>query len=144
MTVDRLTEYSPALCEAFNRLLPQLSAQLTSPDEGRIRQILAAENTALLAAMEQGRILGLLTLVWYDVPSGRKAWIEDVVVDTDARGKGVGQALVAAAQQWAVRVGADRVLLTSAAHRIAAHALYKTMNFKEAQTTVFVWKENAK
>lgn len=85
-----------------------------------------------------GRIVGVLTLVWYDAPSGRKAWIEDVVVDSAARGCGAGHALVEAAQRLAREIGADRLMLTSNPRRTAARALYRKCGFNEAETTVFV------
>lgn len=85
-----------------------------------------------------GRIVGVLTLVWYDAPSGRKAWIEDVVVDSAARGCGAGRALVEAAQRLACEIGADRLMLTSNPRRTAARALYRKCGFNEAETTVFV------
>ena len=79
-------------------------------------------------------------LAWYDAPSGRKAWIEDVVVDAAARGFGAGEALVRAAQAHAAAVGAGKVMLTSNPSRGAARRLYAKMGFKEAETTVFACK----
>ena len=81
--------------------------------------------------------------MWYDVPSGRKAWIEDVVVDAEVRGTGEGRALVAAALEHAAVVGAGEVLLTSNPAREAARALYRKMGFEEAATTVFAIKTDA-
>ena len=87
---------------------------------------------------------GVLTLVWYDVPSGRKAWVEDVVVDAAARGCGAGEALVKAATEHAARIGAAKVMLTSNPAREAARALYRKIGFEEAGTTVFVFKTDRK
>ncbi len=84
------------------------------------------------------------TLVWYDVPSGRKAWVEDVVVDAAARGCGAGEALVKAATEHAARIGAAKVMLTSNPAREAARALYRKIGFEEAGTTVFVFKTDRK
>lgn len=156
--VDRVKEFSAELEEAFCRLLPQLSPRLAAPSEERVRQLLAHPTTALFIAraaeaaitagpattrgadvsVAHGRIVGMLTLVWYDVPSGRKAWIEDVVVDSAARGCGAGRVLVEAAQCLAREIGADRLMLTSNPRRTAARALYRKCGFNEAETTVFV------
>lgn len=87
---------------------------------------------------------GVLTLVWYDVPSGRKAWVEDVVVDAAARGCGAGEALVKAGTEHAARIGAAKVMLTSNPAREAARALYRKIGFEEAGTTVFVFKTDRK
>jgi len=96
------------------------------------------------AAGLDGRIAGVLTLVWYDVPSGRKAWVEDVVVDAAARGCGAGEALVKAATEHAARIGAAKVMLTSNPAREAARGLYRKIGFEEAGTTVFVFKTDRK
>lgn len=86
---------------------------------------------------DEGRIVGLLSVAFYDVPSGRKAWIEDVVVDAAARGGGVGEALVRAALNVAREEGAVRVMLTSNPARRAAHRLYERMGFERYGTDCF-------
>ena len=90
MTVEirRITQVSDALEEAFARLMPQLSPRLGAPSREVLRRVAGSETGALLAAVAGERIVGVLTLAWYDAPSGRKAWIEDVVVDGAARGCG--------------------------------------------------------
>lgn len=138
--VYRVTAFSEALAEAFARLLPQLSPRLGALSEERLRRLLAAPAAALYVAERAGRIVGTLTLAWYDAPSGRKAWIEDVVVDAAARGCGAGEALVRAAQRHAAEIGAKRVMLTSNPSRTAARALYRKCGFNEAETTVFACK----
>ncbi len=140
MIVLRITEITDSLREALARLMPQLSSRLVAPTDESLRQMLASSTTRLLGAFDGEQIVGLLTLVWYDAPSGRKAWIEDVVVDAACRGAGAGRALVAAAQREAQGAGVDRVMLTSSPAREAARTLYRSMNFIEAETTAFVWK----
>ena len=140
LVVYRVTAFSEALAEAFARLLPQLSPRLGALSEERLRRLLAAPAAALYVAERAGRIVGTLTLAWYDAPSGRKAWIEDVVVDAAARGCGAGEALVRAAQRHAAEIGAGRVMLTSNPSRTAARALYRKCGFNEAETTVFACK----
>ena len=118
--------------------MPQLSGRLSTPREELLHRLLDHPTTALLIARDGERIVGTLTLVWYDLPSGRRAWIEDVVVDAAARGCGVGRALVEAALRLAAEIGAERVLLTSNPTRTAARALYRSCGFHEAETSVFV------
>ena len=84
LRVKQVREITGPLLDAFARLMPQLSPQLAAPSAARLREIAASPGTALFTAEAGGRVWGLLTLVWYDVPSGRKAWIEDVVVDAAA------------------------------------------------------------
>lgn len=144
LSVKQVREVSGPLLEAFTRLMPQLSPLLEAPSAARLQAIVESPSAALFAAEAEGGIRGLLTLVWYDVPSGRKAWIEDVVVDAEARGTGAGRALVAAALEHAAVIGAGKVLLTSNPAREAARALYRKMGFEEAATTVFAIKTDAK
>lgn len=142
MTVEirRITQVSDALEEAFARLMPQLSPRLGAPSREALRRVAGSETGALLAAVAGERIVGVLTLAWYDAPSGRKAWIEDVVVDGAARGCGAGDALVRAAVEHAARIGAGKVMLTSNPAREAARALYRKVGFEEVETTVLAFK----
>lgn len=138
LEVRQVTEVTDSLLEAFGRLMPQLSPRLEAPSGERLRAVAANPSAALFTAESGGAVVGALTLVWYDVPSGRKAWIEDVVVDAAARGCGAGHALVEAAQGLAREIGAERLMLTSNPRRTAARALYRKCGFNEAETTVFV------
>lgn len=140
--VRQVFEVTDALREAMARLLPQLAADAALPDSAALQRLVAGGASALFAAWRDGRIAGMLTLGWYDAPSGRKAWIEDVVVDASARGCGLGEALVRAGVAHAARIGAERVSLTSNPARTAARALYRKMGFEAAETTVFALKQH--
>lgn len=140
LSVDEAVEASPELVEAFARLLPQLSPGLRTPSAEAVREMVGTPSTALFTARLDGRIIGLLTLTWYRVPSGVKAWIEDVVVEDAARGRGAGERLVRAALERAAAEGVERVMLTSRASRRAAHALYHKTGFEEVDTVVFARK----
>jgi ribosomal protein S18 acetylase RimI-like enzyme len=107
------------------------------PSEEYIKSMLNNENFYLFVAEHEGAIVGMLSLVVVDIPTGRKAWIEDVVVDSRARGLHIGQALVEEAKVCAKEVGAKKIYLTSNPSRKAAHALYKKCGFEEYDTTVF-------
>lgn len=135
--IVRIRRADARLAEAVERLLPQLSGALRCPSLQELEQVVASRKAALFAAEADGRIVGMLTLAWYDVPSGRRAWIEDVVVEAAARGGGIGEALVRAALTQARRIGAGTVSLTSSPARVAAHALYRKVGFETYDTTVF-------
>lgn len=139
MTVEirRITQVSDALEEAFARLMPQLSPRLGAPSREVLWRVAGSETGALLAAVAGERIVGVLMLAWYDAPSGRKAWIEDVVVDAATRGRGIGEALVREALALARREGVARVMLTSNATRRASHRLYERMGFVRYETDCF-------
>ena len=137
LEVRQVTEVTDSLLEAFGRLMPQLSPRLEAPSGERLRAVAANPSAALFTAESGGAVVGALTLVWYDVPSGRKAWIEDVVVDAATRGRGIGEALVREALALARREGVARVMLTSNATRRAAHRLYERMGFVRYETDCF-------
>ena len=137
MKIVRVTTLSTPLIEAFARLLPQLSSSATIPTQEYIEKMLDNENFHLFVAERENEILGMLSLVVVDIPTGRKAWIEDVVIDENARGLHIGQALVEKAKEAAAEVGAKKIYLTSNPSRKAAHALYHKCGFSEYETTVF-------
>lgn len=145
MTIYRVTRPSLQFSEALTRLLPQLSSSATMPTNEYIEEMLGNRNTYIFVAEADERIVGMLTLAVVDIPTGRKAWIEDVVVDSEARGANIGQALVEKAKECAREVGARKIYLTSNPSRKAAHALYAKCDFKEYDTTLFrVQTENSK
>ena len=98
------------------------------------------ESTAsivLIARDGSGTLVGSLTLALFRVPTGLRAWIEDVVVDESARGAGVGEALVLAALERAEALGARTVDLTSRPTREAANRLYLRLGFELRTTNVY-------
>ena len=125
------------LVEAFDRLIPQLSSSSPPPSRDHLMAMVASEDTVLFVARVDGRILGSLTLAFYRIPTGLKAWIEDVVVDADARGHGVGELLSLAALDEARSRGAKDVNLTSRPSREAANRLYQRIGFHRRETIVY-------
>jgi ribosomal protein S18 acetylase RimI-like enzyme len=128
------------LIAAFNRLVPQLSRGAAVPTPELIREIVEAPaNTVLIARddRDNGRIVGMLTLVVFRIPTGVRAWIEDVVVEETVRGRGVGEALSQEAIQRAVGAGARTVELTSRPSRAAANRLYQRLGFVRRDSNVY-------
>lgn len=126
------------LIKAFERLTPQLSEDAPIPTAERLQRIVESPTTHLLAATdEDGTIAGVLTLVFFDIPTYCKAWIEDVITDSAYHGRGIGRALVERALEIAKERGADNVNLTSRPSREVARALYCKVGFEEVPTTVF-------
>ena len=128
---------TPEIVAAFARLIPQLSSSNPAPTSDELRRIVDAESTLLLLAEEDGVIVGSLTLALFRIPTGLRAWIEDVVVDGSARGKGVGEALNRFALDEAKRRGATTVDLTSRPSREAANRLYQRLGFVKRDTNVY-------
>jgi ribosomal protein S18 acetylase RimI-like enzyme len=94
-----------------------------------IAAISASPAITILLARCDGAIAGMLTLAMFPIPTGLRAWIEDVVVDEAFRGRGAGQELTAAALRIAEAAGARTVDLTSRPSREAAGRLYERAGF---------------
>lgn len=137
MRIYRAVSNSEHLAKGLEKLLPQLSSSAAMPSEEYIAKMLENENIHLFVAEQNSIVVGMLTLVIVDIPTGRKAWIEDVVVDAECRGQSIGKSLVDKAKECAVALGAEKIYLTSNPSRKAAHALYKRCGFEEYDTTVF-------
>jgi ribosomal protein S18 acetylase RimI-like enzyme len=139
MHVEVVDEVTPELVEAFARLVPQLSRSSPPPGAEVLAEIVGSPACTLLVARDDdgGTIAGSLTLVVFPIPTGRRAWIEDVVVDEAARGAGVGAALNEAALEQARALGAKTVDLTSRPSREAANRLYRRLGFEPRETNIY-------
>ena len=140
--VREAKEVTPDLVAAFERLTPQLSSSSPAPTSGELAEIVASDATVLLVAVDAEVIVGSMTLVLFRIPTGMRAWIEDVVVDGEARGKGVGAALNRRALEIAANRGARTVDLTSRPSREAANRLYKRLGFEPRSTNVYRYDVN--
>lgn len=138
MRIREAESVNAALVDAFARLLPQLSRSSPPPSEAELTEMVAASGThVLLAEDDDGVVLGTLTLVTFRIPTGVRAWIEDVVVDEAGRGQGVGEALNSRALELARDAGAKTVDLTSRPSREAANRLYQRLGFTPRETNVW-------
>ena len=123
--------------------MPQLSRSSPPPTRTELESIVAGPGTTLFVARDDGRIVGMLTLVVFTIPTAVRAWIEDVVVDESSRGSGVAAALVQAALDRADACGARTVDLTSRPHRDVANRLYERMGFERRDTNVYRYQARA-
>ena len=142
ISVRAATEVDDGLVEAFSRLIPQLSPSSPPPTAAELLSIIDNPNSVLFIAELDGdddvrSVVGSLTLAFYRIPTGLKAWIEDVVVDESARGLGVGEALNVAAIDESRQRGAKNVSLTSRSSREAANRLYQRLGFEPYETNLY-------
>jgi ribosomal protein S18 acetylase RimI-like enzyme len=137
LTVGEATTVDDELVAAFVRLTPQLSTSNPPPGRAQLQEIVDSGASTLLIARLGDLIVGSLTLAQFVIPTGRRAWIEDVVVDESARGRGVGAALNRAALARALADGARTVDLTSRPSREAANRLYQRLGFVPRETNVY-------
>ncbi len=141
--VSIATEVTDEIVEAFERLTPQLSSSNPPPGRGKLQALVDSEASTLFIARDDTGILGTLTLILFLIPTGLRAWIEDVIVDEEARGKGVGRVVNEAAIAYAFEAGAITVDLTSRPSRVAANRLYQRIGFIERDTNVYRYSKPA-
>ncbi len=137
VSVEVLTSVTPEVVAAFGRLVPQLSRSAPPPDAEALARIVGSPAITLLAARNGEEIAGTLTLVIFPIPTGIRAWIEDVVVDQAARGLGIGEILTRKALEIAEAAGARTVDLTSRPSRAAAGRLYERVGFTERESRLY-------
>ena len=138
--VEVLSEITGEVVEAFNALLPQLSTTAKPLDAAALRAIVAAPASTVLIARAGDQIIGSLTLATFPIPTGIRAWIEDVVVDESARGQRVGTLLIDEAIKIAKQSGARTVDLTSRPSRVSAGVLYERIGFEQRETRFYRYK----
>ncbi len=137
--VTRVDKASEEVLTAINRLVPQLSGSARPLDLEDLKRLVGIDCVNFLLAIDEdtGEILGTLTLVVFPIPTGTRAWIEDVIVDSNARGKGIGKLLTRRAIEIAGSAGAKTVDLTSRPSRVEANSLYQSLGFELRETNVY-------
>jgi len=138
VSVQEARAVDDELVDAFARLTPQLSRSNPPPSREELDKVVRSEASHLLVVRDDaGTIVGSLTLVLFRIPTGVRAWIEDVVVDEAARGQGIGEAVNREALRIARDSGARTVDLTSRPSREAANRLYQRIGFEQRETNVY-------
>ena len=138
VSIRPVTEVTESLTDAYRELIPQLSSSSSPPTGEALQRIIESDSAQILIAEnENGEILGTMTIIIFQIPTGIRAWIEDVVVDSSVRGKGIGKKLNLAALELAKQAGAKTVDLTSRPARQEANQLYRSIGFAERETHVY-------
>lgn len=135
--VTRLTSADSATAAAISLLLKQLSTQEFTFSEQELNALLSNPATAIFVLRCEGNVVGMLTVGNYFSPTGRKAWIGDVVVDHSMRGRGYGAMLVNHAIEYVRTLSPCTLMLTSNPSRIAANELYRSRGFEQKITNVY-------
>jgi ribosomal protein S18 acetylase RimI-like enzyme len=138
MQIEIVTQADEELYDAFQRLIPQLTNNNPPPSLNDLADLVRdASSTLMVARDDHGQIVGALTLTVYRVPTGIRSIIEDVIVDTSARGQGIGDTLMKYAINLAREKGAQNISLTSNPMREAANRLYLRVGFKKRETNAY-------
>jgi ribosomal protein S18 acetylase RimI-like enzyme len=137
VSIEIASAATEELVASLNQLLPQLSTNAAPLSISDVEELIASPSTTVFVASDDQRIVGSLTLVVFPIPTGLRAWIEDVVVDGSARGAGVGEALTNAAIIESRRRGVRSIDLTTRPSREAANRLYARLGFELRDTNVY-------
>lgn len=126
------------LLQALNHLLPQLSSSAKALTADRLQEVLNSPTTRLYTLRdEEGKIRATTTLSLQELITGTKAWVEDVVVDSEARGRGYARQLLQHLAEEAKAIGAKSLNLTSRPSREAANKLYQSEGYEIRETNVY-------
>lgn len=118
-----------------------LFGQLTiSREPMPLEDIIKSGSTTLLCCLNKDRLLGMACLARYKVVSGKKGWIEDVVVDASVRGKGIGRELMTRLLVLGKEQGLSEILLFTGSTRLPAIALYESLGFKQKDSGLYIIK----
>jgi ribosomal protein S18 acetylase RimI-like enzyme len=136
--VEIATTLTPAIVDAMTVLVPQLSTSNPPPTTAELSDVVASPATDLFIALDDsGTIIGTATLVTFRIPTGMRAWIEDVIVDENATNRGVATAMTNAMLDRARKLGCVSVDLTSRPSREAANHVYQKVGFEPRVTNVY-------
>ena len=138
MKIEEITAFNAEIQDTINMFLDLLVGEGYHITKQQVEMIISDQNSHLFFAGNDDRsCIGMITVGIYVTPTGKKAWIEDVVVDEKFRGEGVGKRLTNFAIQFAKDQDADVVMLTSKPERIPANSLYKKLGFEQKKTNVY-------
>lgn len=137
LEIFEVKEACGSFVEPINRLLAQLSSSGRCLTHGQLQALVDSPASHLFLARYDGAVVAMLTLGEYLAPTGRKMWIEDVVVDAAVRGRAFGRAMVEFAKEYARGLGVGTLMLTSRPSRVAANALYRSCGFEQRETNVY-------
>ena len=135
-----IEDLKPDYLEAINRLISQLSTSSHTLNEAELNSLIASPQSHLYVLESDGQFIGMTTLCLYQCPTGWKAWIEDVVVDRNFRGKGYGKLMILQVMELCRKKGEVTLMLTSRPSRVVANQLYQSLGFEKRETNVYKMK----
>ena len=136
--IEQVAQFDSALIAPIADMLAQLTAREYPFGEQELRAIVEDSASQLFVMRDDKRIMGMLTLGHYTSPTGRKVWVEDVVVSAEYRSEGLGRKLINHAIEYCrENLSPCTLMLTSNPARVAANELYRTSGFEPKQTNVY-------
>jgi ribosomal protein S18 acetylase RimI-like enzyme len=136
-TIEQLKTFSPDITKVVNNLLSQLDSDSKTLSDQDVKEIIESQSNLFFVAKNRDKIVGMLTLIIYRIPAWKKGWIEDLVVDSQYRGKGIATKLIYKAIDSAKSRGVSSLNLTSRQERENANKLYIKLGFEKRDTNVY-------
>jgi ribosomal protein S18 acetylase RimI-like enzyme len=138
ITITRLTNFSSEAADEIRNLAQQEGKNYKELRDDDLKDMLQSQNTHLLVARNrEGKIVGMITVLVFRIPYVKKSSIEDLVVDENSRGQGIGSSLMEEAVNVARESGAHYVDFTSRPRRDESNSLYEKLGFKQRETNVY-------
>lgn len=137
LEIKILKEVDEKAVTKIHKLIFQLANEEITPNLEDFQNFLNLPNTYFFVAIAENEIVGIGTFVYYVIPTGKKGWIEDIVVDENQRGKGIAEKLIRKMLETAKTIGMTQVNLTSSYSRIPANKLYQKIGFYTRETNVY-------
>lgn len=134
------TEDFPQFHSLLSQLVPSME-KIKEVNEITLADLLGQKDYHLFVARDNEKkvapIIGMASIIFYQIPTGYKAIIEDVIVDQNYRGKGIGKALTQELIKLAREKNVQYIDLTSSPSRVAANQLYQKLGFERRETNVY-------
>ena len=92
-----------------------------------------AETSSCVLALDMDRALAGSVMVGYD---GHRGWVYYLATDPDRRRRGVGRALMAAAEDWLKARGAPKLNLMVRGDNLDATGFYAALGYDESDVRV--------
>jgi ribosomal protein S18 acetylase RimI-like enzyme len=121
----------------INHLLNVLSQNIQSLTAEKLGEIIAQNNFYLFVAKDQEKIIGLASVYFQRLLSKKTSWVEDVVVDENYQGQGLGKKLTQKLIAKAKELNIINIDLTSSPYRLAANSLYQKLGWQKRETNVY-------
>lgn len=140
MIIKLIKDITEIDLKIINKLLYQLDPKCSSLTNNSLKKIFSQKNVTIIGCFknsQQKSLIAIVTIVFYQTFSGYRCRIEDLVVNKEERGKGLGKKLLKEAIKIAKRKRVNFIELTSRPERKVANILYQKMGFKIKNTNVY-------
>ena len=140
ITIEELTQVTTKSVDEINALIPQLSSSAKPMTFARLLELTKDMRVPILVALDGKKIVGIGMIITYNVLTEKRAWLEEIIVDEQYRGQGLGERISRALIEIAKKQRVERIYLSSAPKRVAANKLYQKMGFEPKETNVYRMK----